>query len=61
MKFTESQLEQSVISLLKQQGISHTSGLKIYLQLTLSKFKNNKQIKLEEFKGLFLGKIAVEV
>ena len=39
MKFTESQLEQSVISLLEQQGIPHTSGLKIYLQLTLSKFR----------------------
>jgi len=29
MKFTESQLEQCVISLLEQQGIPHTSGLKI--------------------------------
>ena len=33
MKFTESQLEQSVISLLEQQGIPHTSGLKIHKTL----------------------------
>ena len=39
MKFTESQLEQSVISFVEQQGIPHTSGLKIQLQLTLSKFR----------------------
>jgi len=29
MNFTESQLEQRVISLVEQQGIPHTSGLKI--------------------------------
>lgn len=33
MKFTESQLEQSVISLLQEQGIPHTSGLQIHKTL----------------------------
>lgn len=33
MKFTESQLEQSVISLLAEQGIPHTSGLQIHKTL----------------------------
>lgn len=33
MKFAGSQLEQSVISLLEQQGIPHTSGLIIHKTL----------------------------
>lgn len=33
MKFTESQLEQSVISLLEEQGIPHVSGLHIHKTL----------------------------
>ncbi len=33
MKFTESQLEQSVFSLLEQQEIPHPSGLKIHKTL----------------------------
>ena len=45
MKFTQSQLEQSMISLLEQKGIPHTFGLKIYLQLTLSKFKKQQDEK----------------
>ena len=35
MKFTESQLEQSVISLLEQHEISHTSGFEIQMKLIL--------------------------
>ena len=46
MKFTEAQLEHNAISLHGQQGNPHTSGLKIYLQLTMTKFGTLTNFKI---------------
>ncbi|AYO58115.1 type I restriction endonuclease [Chryseobacterium sp. 6424] len=53
MKFTESQLEQSVISLLAEQGIPHTSGLHIH--------KTLEEVLLKEDLKNFLYQIYADI
>ena len=53
MKFTESQLEQSVISLLAEQGIPHTSGLHIH--------KTLEEVLLKEDLKKFLYQIYADI